>query len=156
MPNWVLNQLVRPFIWGSRIETVSHNTCFLGQHSGGINLCNLKLKAEALNLASLVGTIDSPEDSAFFLAKYFVGRRLSTIRKQWAGLRDNSAPSAASATPCLRTLAKMDEKMDLTFKKIYAKLLAEFYTGIKTAKEPTSYGENQKFPYHSTSARATI
>lgn len=117
MPKWVLsriNQSIWPFIWGSRMEMVSLNTCFLGQASGGINLCNLKIKAETLKLASLVVTIDSPEDSSFFLAKYFVGRRLSTLRKQWSGLRDNSAPSAASMTPfydrCLHTLAEMDEK----------------------------------------------
>lgn len=131
MPKWVLsriNQLIWPFIWGTRMETVSRNTCFLSPVSGGINICNLKIKAEALKLASLVVTIDSPEDSSFFLAKYFVGRRLSTLRKKWSGLRDNSAPSAASLTPyydrCLHTLAEIDEKTELTSKKIYVKLLS--------------------------------
>lgn len=38
MPNWVLsrvNQLVWPFIWGSRMETVARKTCFLKPDSRG-------------------------------------------------------------------------------------------------------------------------
>lgn len=131
MPNWVLsriNQLVWPFIWGSRMETVARKTCFLKLDSGGLNLCNLKLKCDALQLASLVFAIDSPDDSSFFLTKYFVGRRLSTLKRQWFSLRDNSAPSATFVTPfydaCLNTLAKIDDKTNLTSKKIYANLLS--------------------------------
>ena len=37
MPNWVLsrvNQLIWPFISGSRMETVSRKTCFLEPSNG--------------------------------------------------------------------------------------------------------------------------
>ena len=42
-------------------------------------------------LAGLAGTLDSPRDSSFFLCKYFVGRRLSSLRPCWFFLRDNCA-----------------------------------------------------------------
>lgn len=121
MPNWVLsriNQLVWPFLWGSRMETVARKTCFLKPDSGGLNLCNLKLKCDALKVASLVFAIDSSDNSSFSLTKYFVGRRLSTLKRQWFSLRDNSAPSATFVTPfydaCLNTLAEIDDKTNLT------------------------------------------
>ena len=101
MPNWVLSrvhQLIWPFIWGSRMETVSRKTCFLEPSNGRINLCNLELKCDVLKLASLVCTIDSSEDSSFFLCRYFVGRRMFSLRQIWSGLRDNSAPSATYMT----------------------------------------------------------
>ena len=82
MPAWVLsriNQLIWPFIWGSRLETVARRPCFLKPDSGGINVCDFKIKCDALQLASLVSVIDSPNDSSFFLAKYFICRRLSTL-----------------------------------------------------------------------------
>lgn len=91
-------------------------------------------------MASLVFAIDSSDNSSFFVTKYFVGRRLSTLRRQWFSLRDNSAPSATSVTPfyeaCLHTLAEIDDKTDLTSKKIYANLLS------RTSSPPHSYLED--------------
>ena len=132
MPNWVLsrvNQLILPFIWGFHMETVVRNTCFLKPVSGGIGLSNFKLKCDALKLSSLVSVIDLPEDSSFFLSKYFVDRRLSTFRQQWSVLHDNSAPSAAVVTPfynaCLNILTAIGDNVDLTLKKIYICLLLQ-------------------------------
>ena len=125
MPTWVLarvNQFIWSFIWNSQIETVSHKTCHLSANVGGINICNLRLKCDALRLASAITTISSSDDNSFFLCKYFVGRRLSTIRDQWSWLRDNSAPSAVSPTcfygVCLQTLSQVgDACRDLVSKK---------------------------------------
>lgn len=131
IPPWVISrvhQLVWPFIWGSCMEMVSRATCFLKPESGGIGICNLSLKSEALMLASLVSVIDSSEDSSFFLCKYLVGRRLSTLRSRWKYSWDNSSRSAASPMPfyafCLKTLTSLDESTPLTSKKIYEKLLS--------------------------------
>ena len=132
MPAWVLarvNQLIWYFIWNSRIETVSRKTCHLPMKAGGINICNLRFKCDALRLASAITTINSPDDSSFFLCKYFLGRRLSTIRDQWSWLRDNSAPSAVSPTcfygVCLQTLSQVGDACgDLVAKKIYDNLLS--------------------------------
>ena len=117
IPPWVIscvNRIIWPFIWGSRIETVSRATCFLKPEFGGINICNLILRSDALMLASLVTMVGSPEDNSFFLCKYFIGRRLSTLRIMWKHLGYNLSPSAASLTPfyasCLKTLALLDEK----------------------------------------------
>ena len=57
------------------------------------------LKAQALRLAGMASVLNSPEDSGFFMLKYFVGRRLSCLRTEWLSLRDNSAPSAVFPTP---------------------------------------------------------
>ena len=130
LPTWVIariNGLIWPFLWGSRIETVSRNTCYLPFKSGGIGLSNLLLKSQALKLAAMVKILDFPVDTNFFLCKYFVGRRLSTLRSQWAFLRDNSVPSAILPTPfylgCLDTLAKIGS-CELISKRIYASLLS--------------------------------
>ena len=46
IPLWVIscvNQIIWPFIWGSRMETISRATCFLKPNFGGISICNLSL-----------------------------------------------------------------------------------------------------------------
>ena len=137
IPPWVIphvNQTIWPFLWGSRMETVSCATCFLKPAFCGIGVCNLLLKADALMLGSLVMIINSDEDRSFFLCKYFVGRRLSTSGPHWKYLRDNSSPSAALPTPfdasCLKTLALLEETTALTSKKIYETLL------VRTSSPP--------------------
>ena len=91
LPAWVLarvNQLVWDFIWGSRIEPVSRNTCSLRSSVGGLSVCNLSLQCQALRLSLLVTTISNVDDSSFFLCKYFVGRCLASMRAEWAWLHD--------------------------------------------------------------------
>ena len=131
MPDWVLqqvNKLVYLFIWGSRIETVSRKTCCLPVKGGCINSVSLCLKSDALQLSSIVTTINSPHDNSFFLCKYFIGRRLATLPPRWAHLRDNSAPFAVLPTPfyslCLQMLNKVIDLADLGSKKIYSTLLS--------------------------------
>ena len=131
LPAWVLarvNQLIWGFLWGSRMETISRNTCSLDVKVGGLSICNLQLKCQALLLSLIVSTISNSDDSSFFLCKYFIGRRLSSMRVEWAGLRDVSSPSSASPTPfydsCLRLLLELSRVPDLTSRKIYAHLLS--------------------------------
>ena len=50
-PTWVLGRvdaLIWPFLWGSKIETISRNTCSLKVKHGGVNILNFRLKAQAL------------------------------------------------------------------------------------------------------------
>lgn len=67
-----------------------------------------------------------PRDSSFFLCKYFVGRRLSRLRAEWAFLRDNSAPSVlfprSFYDSCMSILSEIADT-DLSSKKVYLKLL---------------------------------
>ena len=130
LPKWVIarvNALIWPFLWGSKMETVSRNTCFLKLKFGGVNLDNLVLKAQALRLAGMASVLNSPDDSSFFLCKYFLGRRLSSMRSEWSSLRDNSSPSASSPTPfyedCLDTLSRVGDSA-LVCKTLYQKLLS--------------------------------
>ena len=74
------------------------NTCFLKTQSSGLGLDNFDLRCKSLSLAGMVSTLGSPSDSSYFLCKYFVGRRLSRLRPEWAFLKDNSAPSAFSSS----------------------------------------------------------
>ena len=130
LPAWVtarVNALIWPFLWGSKMETVSRNTFFLKPKDGGINVISLPLKAQALRLAGMAYVLNSPEDSSFFMLKYFVGRRLSCLRTEWFSLRDNSAPSAVFPTPfyeaCLDTLSRVGDSA-LFSKVLYKKLLS--------------------------------
>ena len=130
VPAWVtahVNALIWPFLWGSKMETVSRNTFFLKLKDGGINVISLPLKAQALRLAGMAFVLNSPEDSSFFMLKYFVGRRLSCLRTKWLSLRDNSAPSAVFPTPfyeaSLDTLSRVGDSA-LVSKVLYKKLLS--------------------------------
>ena len=136
LPAWVLhrvNQLIWPFLWGSKIETVSRNTCYLPVRSGGLNISNLELKSVALRLSSVSYTLSLPEDSSFFLCKYFVGGSLAPLRPEWRSLRDNSSPSAAQPTPfymkSLNLFSKLGNLLSanvpLSTKCIYKYLLKE-------------------------------
>ena len=126
-----VNQLVWPFLWGSKIETVSRNTCFLPHPSGGLNIANLGLKCTSLRISSVVSSINLPEDSSYFLCKYFIGSRLALMRPEWVSLRDNLSPHASSPSPhyqkCLSDLGKLDklhrDNTVLTTKNIYFNLL---------------------------------
>ena len=66
MPSWVLtsiNALVWPFLWGSRMETVARNTCFLKPCQGGLGIVNLKVKACAFRSGGLLSALANPADS---------------------------------------------------------------------------------------------
>ena len=131
LPAWVLssvNWLIWPFIWNSRMETVSRNTCYLKTQSGGLGLDNLDLRCKSLRLVGMASTLGSPRDSCFFLCKYFVGRRLSRLRPEWAFLRDNSALSAFSPSSfydsCL-SIPSETADTELSSKKVYSKQLLQ-------------------------------
>lgn len=132
-PEWVftrVNSLIWPFIWGSKIETVSRNTCHLPELRGGLNVTNFRLKCSALRVASVCTIIDSP-DPCFYLLKYFIGARLSGLKPEWGFLRDNHSPSALNPSPfydkCLRDLSGLDRMLSsnatLSTKNVYSLLL---------------------------------
>lgn len=133
-PSWVfsrVNSLIWPFIWGSKIETVSRNTCYLPALSGGLNIANLELKCIALRLTSVVSTITLLDDSSLFLCKYYIGRPLASFKVEWAFLRDNLSPSASKLTGfydnCLEHLRSFDtlvrSDVPLSTKVFYSHLL---------------------------------
>ena len=98
LPRWVLarvNALIWPFFWGSKIATVSRNTCYLPVLCGGLNIVNLELKCVALRLSLIFAMGNLPEDPSFFLFKYFFGSSLAPLRPEWHPLRDNLSPSGA-------------------------------------------------------------
>ena len=116
VPKWVLtriNELIWPFLWGCRIETVSRQSCFQPAIKGGLNIVDFSVKAKALKLASIVNIACDADSKAFFMLKYFLGSRLATFRAEWSFLRDNSSPSTQILTPfyskCLKALTSLRE-----------------------------------------------
>ena len=102
VPKWVIskvNNLVWPFLWGSRIETVSRMTCHQSLGKGGLGIFNFQTKSDSLKLASLICNLEDRESKSFFLTKYFLGSRLIPCRPEWHSLRNNSTPSTQNLTP---------------------------------------------------------
>ena len=66
------------------METVSPNTCLLPVKDGGVNLTNLKLKCQALKLAGMISTLNTCDDSSFFICEYCFGSRMSSRGPEWA------------------------------------------------------------------------
>ena len=116
-PNWVLdkyNRLIWPFLWGSKIETVARTTLHCPVPKGGLNITDFRVKGEALSLASVLSITNDSESNCFYLTKYFIGGRLARFGAQWACLRDNSSPNAASPTTFYNNCLKSLEKLSLT------------------------------------------
>lgn len=101
MPSWVfsrINSIVWPFLWGCKMETVACSTCYLKIKDGGISLLNLGLKCQALRVAGMISVINDVLDSSFYLCRFYVGRRLSSLRPEWLSLSSNLIPNAVLPT----------------------------------------------------------
>ena len=140
VPRWVvseLNNLIWPFLWGCRMETVSRQSCYQSFLKGGLGIVNFQVKADALKLASIVSLCCNADSNSFYFIKYFFGSRLSSFRSEWSFLWDNSSPSTHSLTPfysnCLSVLTSLRKILScrdwrdfvFTSKKCYFTLLKE-------------------------------
>ena len=111
MPSWVftrINSIVWPFLWGCKMETVARSTCYLKIKDGGISLLNL---GQALRVAGMISVINDVLDSSFYLCRFYVGRRLSSLRPEWRSLSSNLIPNAVLPTSfysdCFKILSSM-------------------------------------------------
>ena len=130
VPPWVfarINSIVWPFLWGCKMETVSRNTCYLKVKNGGINLVNLKLKCQALRVAGMISTLNNLIDSSFYLCRFYVGRRLSTLRSEWRSLASNLIPNAVLPSnfysDCISVLSSVRLPDDNLNSKVFYNLL---------------------------------
>ena len=100
LPKWVSSRvnLIWPFLWGSKIETVGRNTCYLSGLSGRLGIVNLESKARTLQIMLNVSTLGLSQDPSFFLCRYFLGNHLSSLRHEWCLLWDNLRPNASFLT----------------------------------------------------------
>ena len=83
VPNWVVsevNNLIWPFLWRCRMETVSRQSCYQPFLKGGLGIFNFKIKADALKLASIISLCSNADSKSFYLIKYFFGAYLSSFR----------------------------------------------------------------------------
>ena len=135
-PRWVydhVNQIIWPFLWGSRIETVARRSLICSVADRGLGLPDFRTHSQALRLSLLVKTINNCRQESFFLLKYFCGAQLASFRSGWASLRDNSTPSALSPSvfysPLLDVLHNL--KIPATFsdssKEFFSLLLKKLF-----------------------------
>ena len=142
-PKWVIseyNKLVWPFLWGSKIETVSQKNCCNSVKNGGLNVVDFSLKGLALHAASIVSSVDPAVGKSFYLARYYVGRRLAGINPRWSCLQSNATPNAQELTDfynnAMKTLRQIVSKLRnmTTFvfssRNCYHELLKESCTPI--------------------------
>ena len=137
-PPWVpqrVNQIIWPFLWGSKIETVSRKSISCNVCDGGLGLTDFPLKCEALRVSSLVATLNNSEDKSFFLCKYFAGWHLARLSTQWATLRDNSSPHTFTHTSFYTACIAMLSRLDLTFVALTTKAI---YTALSKNFTPPS------------------
>lgn len=69
LPEWVtrrVNQIIWPFLWGSKIETVVRGSLPCRISDSGIGIVNLPLKCDSLRVSALLTMIHDPEDKCFF------------------------------------------------------------------------------------------
>ena len=128
-PRWVydrVNQIVWPFLWGSRIETVARKSLISPVADGGLGLRDFGTHSQASRLASLTRTIGNCKEKSFFLLKYFCGAQLASMKRSWAPLRDNSTPSALSPPAFYSPL--LDVLRDLKVPSTFAYTSKEFYS----------------------------
>ena len=143
IPKWVIseyNKLVWPFLWGSKIETVSRNNCYNSINNGGLNVIDFSLKGQALQAASIVSSVDPAVGKSFYLTRYYVGRRLAVINSRWSHLHSNATPNAKQPTDfytnAMKTLRQIISKLrdTTTFvfssRNSYQELLKERCTPI--------------------------
>ena len=112
------------------METVARNTCYLKVKDGGINLLNFRMKCQALRVAGMISTLVNLSDSSFYLCRFYVGRRLSTLRPEWRSLTSNLIPNAVMPSKfysdCISVLSSLrltDE--NLNSKTFYNLLLSK-------------------------------
>ena len=136
-PQWVydrINQLIWPFLWGSRVETVARRSLICPITEGGLGLRDFQTQGQAMRLALLINTVRNSASKGFFLLKYFCGAQLASCRRSWSFLRDNSTPSALSLSsfylPLLTIIRDLvvPETFSNTSKDFYALLLRKIYT----------------------------
>ena len=142
-PRWVidrLNKLIWPFLWGSKIETVSRHAIFCHARDGGLGLINFYVKAKALRLACALRVLDDPSSACFYLARYFCGSRLSRLRPEWASLRDNRCPTAffpsSFYSECLAIVASLRVSSVFVFS---SKSLYEELRKVRSSAPPLHY-----------------
>ena len=100
-PKWVhgrIKDLLWPFLWGSRIETVARRSVICSLEDSGLGLRDFARQSRYFQLAAMVNVLKGSSAKAFFLVKYFCGSQLASIRPVWAFLSDNLTPSAARPT----------------------------------------------------------
>ena len=88
VPSWVfahVNSIVWSFLWGC-------NVCYLKVKDGGINLLNFRLKCQALRVAEMISTLANLSYLSFYLCRFNVGRRLSSLRPEWQPLSVKLSP----------------------------------------------------------------
>ena len=134
-PSWVserFHSIVWPFVWKGRMENVSRERCCAPVMRGGLNIVHIVTKCESLRLSSFKSLRNNfGTDKWHFLARYFLGKRLSLLDKRFLS-PSVSCPSASVPSRyyrnCLNILSRLNSNFgflpdDLSCKHLHGLLL---------------------------------
>ena len=134
-PSWVhdnFKSIVWPFIWKSKVESVSRERCCAPLESGGLNIVDFRTKCASLRLSSFLDLRDNFGSSKWhYLARYFLGNKLTVLDNRFC-FPTNLCPSSVSLTnyyrKCLDGFHQLHERYDklpddLSCKNLYKLLL---------------------------------
>lgn len=133
-PKWVydrMNQIIWPFLWGPRIETIAQRSFFCPVSEEGLGLREFRSHGQASCLSILCRNIINVDLTCFYLLKYFCGAQLASMQHSWASLRDKASPSALSPSifyvPLLQTLRELHFPSNFSFsaKEFYSLLFVK-------------------------------
>lgn len=134
-PRWVSDSFKRsvfPFIWGSKIESVSRQRCCAPVSKGGLNVVDFDVKCASLRLSNFASFRDEFSSCKWhFLARYFLGYKLAKFDKRFnfsSRLIPLSSEPSRYYKICLVTFSQLHAKLgnlpdDFSCKNIYILLL---------------------------------
>jgi hypothetical protein len=102
IPATVVQKLTRvmfSFLWETKNERISRETCFLSPNQGGLGIPDLGTASKAM-LTKWVTAITNQTYTATWvnMARYWTGTALSTLNSDWEWLRSNLKPHADPTT----------------------------------------------------------
>ncbi len=106
-----VNRIIFNFLWSGKTELVKRGIIFQPRLQGGLGLCNIVLKTQALLLRPIAKIIDdSCETKWVHFGRYWAGRCLSKYSSSWSFLRSNKLPHSISRPPIYDSILSLFDK----------------------------------------------
>ena len=80
------NRVLFNFLWKSKSDPLNRNTVYLPFSKGGLNICNIEVKLQALYLKHIQFLVNDYSAKWCYFAKYWIGLSLRKHNKKLASL----------------------------------------------------------------------
>ena len=95
-PTWLktdVNRTIFSYIWGQKNESIKRATLFLTKQKGGLGIFSPEKRSVALR-TKFINQICDPQNKSkcVYLARYYIGFHLGSLKHEWLFLRTNLAP----------------------------------------------------------------